>query len=236
MITIHQLDNQYHVYDDGHPLGFIELYDNPQHTANCYIKMELNSWDPCISEALFRRFREIAGRPLQVMVDTSNVAITDFLTAGGFVCKRTCYEVEACVSDYVGSVLDTELRYCSVGDQDYEFFCRRMFHHYLETHKAINPWTADDATFCAKLPKTAIYAKTDDSMFSVAFVENNEIAYVCSSSQEHFRLFAQDLISSLFAKHERIFFECDDCDWVAMILKSLFINQKSTGFCTYILA
>lgn len=235
MITIQKQDGKYCVHHKGRQLGFIELYDNPQHTTNCYVKMELSSWETSISEELWRKLKEIAGRPLQVMVDSSNVAITDFLTAGGFVCKRKCYEVDACVADYVGGIVDMDFCYCAAGDQDYESCCQMMYHHYLDTHKAINPWTADYETFCTKLPKTAVYAKTDNSILSIAFIESNEIAYVCSSDEQHFHRFAQSLISSMFTEHDRIIFECDDCDRAAMILKNLFVNQGDTGFCTFVL-
>lgn len=235
MITIQKQGGKYCVHHKGRQLGFIELYDNPQHATNCYVKMELSSWETSISEELWRKLKEIAGRPLQVMVDSSNVAITDFLTAGGFVCKRKCYEVDACAADYVGDIVDMDLCYCAVGDQDYESCCQMMYHHYLDTHKAINPWTADYETFCAKLPKTTVYAKTDNSILSIAFIESNEIAYVCSSDEQHFHRFAQSLISSMFTEYHSIIFECDNCDRVAIILKNLFANQSDIGYCTYVL-
>lgn len=235
MITIQKQDGKYCVHHKQQQLGFIELHDNPQHATNCYIKVELHSWETSISEDLWRKVREIARRPLQVMVDSSNMAIIDFLNAGGFVCKRKCYEVDACVADYVGGIVDMELYYCIVGDQDYEACCQMMYHYYLDTHKEINPWTADYDTFCAKLTKTAVYAKTDNTILSLAFIESNEIAYVCSSDQPHFHRFAQSLISSMFTAHNRIIFECDDCDRVAIILKNLFVNQSDTGFCAFVL-
>ena len=110
MITIQKQDGKYCVHHKGRQLGFIELYGNPQHATNCYVKIELSSWETSISEELWRKLKEISGRPLQVMVDSSNVAITDFLTAGGFVCKRKCYEVDACAADYVGGIVDMVVR------------------------------------------------------------------------------------------------------------------------------
>ena len=235
MITIQKQDGKYCVHHKGRQLGFIELYGNPQHATNCYVNIELSSWETRISEELWRQLKGISGRPFQVLGDLSNVAITDFLTAGGFVCQRKWYEGDACAAAYVGGIVDMDLCQCAVGDKDYKSCCQMMYHHYLDTHKAINPWTADYETFCAKLPKTAVYSKTDNSILSIAFIESNEIAYVCSSDEQHFHRFAQSLISSMFTEYHRILFECDNCDSVAIILKNLFTNQSNIGFCTYVL-
>ena len=110
-----------------------------------------------------------------------------------------------------------------------------MYHHYVNTHKEINPWTADYTAFRAELPEVAVYARSGNSIMSVAYIEDNEIAYVCSLSEQYFLIFAKALMQTMFMKHDNIFFECDNCDWVAMTLRSLFINQDESSFCTYIL-
>lgn len=38
----------------------------------------------------------------------------------------------------------------------------------------------------------------------------------------------------MFGKYESIIFEADDCDGLAMELKSMFINQDEESFDTYI--
>lgn len=235
MIILQKQDDRYYVDYKGGQLGWVELYDNPRHTRNCYVKIALNNLDRTLGKELWQKIKEIAGRPLQVMTDESDVAMTDFLTAGGFVCKRKCYEVTACAEDYIGGEGRMTLHYCSAGDQVYEDCCRMMYQHYSDAHKAINPLTASFTEFCVELPKAAVYAKINDSIISAAFCENNEIAYVCSSSERHFSCFAQSVISSMFKVYPSISFESDDCDWAAMVLRNMFINQDAMGFCTYVL-
>lgn len=104
----------------------------------------------------------------------------------------------------------------------------------MDTHQAVNPWTAGYEDFCAKLPPTAVYSKDGDAIESAAFVEGNEIAYVCSRALPHFSRFAQSLLPAMFQQYPRIVFECDDCAPAAMLLKNLFTNQSDTGFCTHI--
>lgn len=235
MITLTKRDGKYCVYSNGQWIGLIELFFNPYHSTNCYVKIEFDSWNADISEELFHKIKDIAGRPLQVMVNSINVDVINFLTAGGFICKRKCYEMEVCFSDYIGNVVNLECCRCFPGDKDYEFCCRMMYDYYVNTHKAINPWTSDFATFCSKLPETVLYNKTEDSICSIAFIEDNEIAYVCGSDEEHFCRFAQSLISLMFSEHDKVVFECDDCDAFAIILKNMFKSQADSCFCTYVL-
>lgn len=235
MVAIQKQDGKYCIYHEGQHMGTIELYDNPHHMSNCYVKLDMKHLDTSISAELFGKLKEITVRPLQAMIDSDDVKTAEFLIAGGFICKRRCYEVDAVADDYIGGSGGMRLCCCSTGAPDYEQCCGVMYCYYVNTHKAINPWTADYATFCAELPGTAVYAKMDDCIASLAFVACNEIAYVCGTDEDRFSQFAQSLASSMLAEHENIFFESDNCDWAAMMLKSLFINQDETSFDTYIL-
>lgn len=232
MVTIQERDNKYFIYQYGKNIGTAEFYDNPYHMANRYVKLNMQRFDTNTSAGLFSRLKKLAGRPLQVMVDSENTALTKFLLAGGFVCKRKCYEVKANSTDYIGGYSDT--CYCSADDLTYKRCCHIMYDYYTDMHKAINPWTADYTTFCAMLPSTAIYAKVNGNIFGLAFIEDNEIAYVCGTDKHYFPQFARSLASSMLAKHGNIFFECDDCDWAAMMLRALFANKNDQSFDTYI--
>ena len=152
MITLHKKNNLYQVQTNGQSLGVIEISRNPYHAANCYLKIELNRLEPSLGRQLWPQLRELAGRPLQVMVDASDIAMTHFLSASGFVCKRTCYEVDASVDDYAGGTADVKLFHCEAGQADYEACCQMLYRWYLDTHQAVNPWTAGYEDFCAKLP------------------------------------------------------------------------------------
>lgn len=235
MITLRQAEKNLVALWNGSYIGTILLYDNPFHIKNCYVKLDMESLDTEFSTELFERLKEIANRSLQVMVDSDQTVLTEFLIAGGFRCKRKCYEVEAGPEDYIGGREDLKLLRFSVGTPNYEEACRMMFHHYVATHEAISPWTADYLTFCEDMPKTVICAKTDGEIVSAAFVEENEIAYVCGRDERQFAYFARALITDMLAEYGTVCFESDDCDRVAMILKSMFIRQKETSFDTYIL-
>lgn len=234
MITIFKDNEKYCIYQDGEHLGTVELYENPYHTVNCYVKLNIKCLVPTISAELFAETKKIAARPLQAMVNSDDAEMIAFLVAGGFVCKRKCYEVEACADDYIGGSADIQLFRCSAGTPEHAFCCRLMYRHYTDTHKEINPWTAGYEAFCVALPATAVYAKCGNQIASLAFIEDNEIAYVCGTDKEHFLEFAKSLASFMFAQHECVFFESDDCDWAAMMLRSLFINQDDSSYDTYI--
>ena len=229
------LDGTYKVFQDDQCIGTLQLYDNPCHMKNCYVKPELEQLDARISAELFRELSQIAGRPLQVMVASEDTLLAAFLIAGGFQCKRKCYEVNARLEDYAGGSSDLPLMCCRVGEADYEAACQMMFHHYTATHEAVNPRTADYAAFCEKLPAMAVYEKAEDRIVSLAFVADDEIACVCSTDERHFSQFARSLASAMLAEYESIFFESDDCDWAGMMLRSLFVNQDETSFDTYVL-
>lgn len=234
MITIRKQDDKYGVYHGENQLGVVALYRNINHNTNCYVKLDIKDIDNNLSAELFGNLTEIAGCPLQAMVDSDNAALVEFFLAGGFVCRRKCYEVEACADDYIGGFSDMQLCRCSIGTPDYDHCCHLMYCYYTDIHKAINPLTAGYESFCAALPGAVIYAKCEGKIASLAFVECNEIAYVCGTDKEQFSRFSRALASSMLAEYKNIFFECDDCDWAAMMLKSLFINQYDASFDTYI--
>lgn len=234
MVTLMPDENTVAVCVDGACVGHIRLSDNPCHKRNCYIDLELNCYDNAVSAELFAKLAHWTQRPLQAMVNSGDAQITDFLIAGGFASKRKCYEVEACREDYVGIPAQTPLYRASAGERAYELCCETMYGHYINNHKDVNPWTAELSDFCSNLPKEVIYGMDGEEIVNVAFVEDGEIAYICSNNLPLFHGFAARLINDLFSRHETIFFESDDCDWAAMQLKSMFKNQDEVSFDTYV--
>lgn len=234
MVRLVQKDGKYAVYRDEQLMGFVELYDNPGHGKNRYVRLELELLDTEISGELFSGLRALAGRPLQAMVSSEDMELIAFLTAGGFRCRRKCYEVQAGAADYIGGKGNMELTRCAAGEPDYDAACGMLFQYYLATHEAVNPWTAGYTAFSAELPADVICGKADGRMVSLAFVEGNEIAYVCGADRQHFADFARSLASVMLEKYETVFFESDDCDWAAMTLKALFTNQDESSLDTYV--
>lgn len=235
MITLQKQDDRYCAYYGEQYIGTIKLYNNPNHMCNCYLKLDMKCLDAAIGTGLFKEIKAIADRPLQVMVDSTDEATIAFLTAGGFVGKRRCYEVDASADEYIGGNANMQLFYTYASDMEYEQCCSMLFDYYVETHKAVNPWTADYETFRYSMPTDVVFAKQDGEIIALAFVEGNEIAYVCGIDKRIFEDFARCLVGAMFKRYETICFECDDCDWAAMTLKSMFIDQDETSFDTYIL-
>ena len=234
MLKLQKTDDVCEVYQRERSIGSLRLYNNPCHTRNCYIKPELEQLNTEISAELFKKLREMEDRPLQVMVESDESELIAFLRSGGFTCRRKCYEVEACREDYIGGQKATHLDYCRNGEPDYEKAARLIYAHYVETHRAVNPWTADFEAFCGELPEEVICSSRGGEVVSAAFIEKNEIAYVCGADEESFEAFARSLVCAMLEKHETICFESDDCDQWAMRLRSLFKNQEETSFDTYI--
>lgn len=226
--------NKYSVLHNGESVGIVELSYNPYHKTNCYVRLELNCFDPQLSKELFVKLKEVAGCPLQVMADSDNAVLTTFLTVGGCICKRKCYESEVGIEDYIGKIENTQLRRTAAGEPEYEQACRQIFEHYVATHETINPWTSDYETFCKKLTDTVLYTESASEIIACAFVENNEIAYICSKDNSRFKEFAQHLATFMLSKYESVCFESDDCNWAAMTLRSLFQNLNETSYDTYL--
>ena len=109
-----------------------------------------------------------------------------------------------------------------------------MYAHYIDTHRVINPWTAEFPDFCRKLPGEAVYESDGERIANLAFVDNGEIAYIYAADKDRFVPFAASLIGWLFSRHDTVTFESDNCDWTAMELKAMFANQDENSFDTYI--
>lgn len=234
MNIIEKSAGQYIILHHGANIGTVALSHNPYHQTNCYVKLDLNHFDPNWSSELSAQLKETAGSPLQAMVSSDDVALTAFLTAGGWICKRKCYEVEARLEDYIGESRNIPLRCATAGDSQYKHACRLMYAYYVAAHEKINPWTGDEKAFCRELPETVFYAENASDIIACAFVEGNEIAYVYGKDSNHFTEFAQTLVPFMLSHNETICFESDDCDWVAMTLRSLFQNLDDSSYDTYL--
>lgn len=78
MIMLKHENSRYAVYRDGQRIGMVELYDNPYHMKNCYVKLELERLETGISVELFWKICETVKRPLQMMVSSDDNTLTEF--------------------------------------------------------------------------------------------------------------------------------------------------------------
>ncbi|HFI0633562.1 TPA: GNAT family acetyltransferase [Streptococcus suis] len=231
MLDISCQANTFHISHHGRPVGSIQTYSNPYHQTNAYLRLDLADYDCTIAEQLFQSLQtSLGGKPLQVMLSSAEQEKIYFLTAAGFVCKRKCYEFEVTKQDYLSQTGTTNLYIARKGTAPYQIACQQIFDHYQTVHQDINPWTASQEDFEKDLPDL-VYTDSENW----AFVENNEIAYVCGKDCGSFDNFIQQVISSLFEQYQQISFEADDCDPIAMRLADQFRHPNKPRWDTYIL-
>ncbi len=227
--------NIFNVTYDEKSIGEIELYNNTFHEQNQYLKLDLQEYNCLWSNRLFSLLRNQIGKPLQVMSPSENVEQRNFLLAGGFVCRRKCYEMEVSQKDLVASTNAVPLKIAHSEEPEWTDCAKIMFDYYKGTHGTINPLTVDMEAFCNILPKEVLFQEMDGEIKHVAFIEENEIAYIGSFDVSSVKVFAESVVSVLFNEFETIVFECDDCDIVAMTLRQLFSAEIEESYDTYIL-
>ena len=234
-----QGDHRYNVYQSGEDIGCITVSDSPFHNTHRYLNLGLTQYDPSISKDLFSRLRKELGQPLQIML-YSKPELCNFLTAGGFVRKRRCYELEVASSNLAISPAPTvELHTVHKGSVLYNTCCNLLYAYYSATHEAVSPLTATQEVFCTNLPKTVVCCVEDGKPVHYAFIEPDEvgyeIAYVGTTDFSSFSCFAQTLVHELFQKCDSLAAECDDTDPAAMQLMQLFNISIDGSYDTYIL-
>ncbi|HFU4112111.1 TPA: GNAT family acetyltransferase [Streptococcus suis] len=231
MLDISYQANTFHISYQGRPLGKIHSYQNPYHQTNIYLRLDLVDFDCTIAEQLFLSLQtSLGGKPLQVMLSSAEQERIHFLSAAGFVCKRKCYEFEVTKQDYLGQTTTANIITARKGTAPYQIACQQVFDHYQTVHQDINPWTASQEDFEKDLPDL-VYTDSENC----AFVENNEIAYVCGKDEQSFGSFIKAVICQLFEQYEQISFEADDCDTIAMHLANQFQFSDKPSWDTYIL-
>ncbi|HEP1784698.1 TPA: GNAT family acetyltransferase [Streptococcus suis] len=206
MLDISYQANTFRISHHGRPIGSIHTYSNPYHQVNTYLRLDLVDYDCTIAEQLFQSLQTfLEGKPLQVMLSSAEQERIHFLTAAGFVRKRKCYEFDVTKQDYLGQTTTANIITARKGTATYQIACQQIFDHYQTGHQDINPWTASQEDFEKNLPDL-VY--TDSKNY--AFIDTDEIAYVCGKDEQSFGSFIQAVICQLFEQYEQISFEADD--------------------------
>ena len=235
VVTIVKTDGGYEVFAGDASVGYVSVSKNPFHGQNAYLELNLRKLDPEIAKDLFALLRAELACPLQVMLSSGEGELAEFLHVGGFSRRRRCYEVEGSASDLLEVPVErVSLRETTKGASAYRLCCRLLYRYYRETHEAVSPLTASEAEFCEKLPIWVLYAGEGDRISHAAFVEDGEIAYLCTACPEEIPEFGESLLAHLFREKEKVFFECDDCDPAAMALRTMFRDPGAESFDTYI--
>ncbi|MBQ4097359.1 MAG: hypothetical protein IJC62_04280, partial [Clostridia bacterium] len=206
---------------DGMGIGHIFFKKNPYHNNAYYLTLELQQYDIEISKVIFDTLREKLHKRLVVMISSSDIEVISFLLQCGFTLKRKCYDVNASVETWNKAESNVSILKADLGSDAYKMCSLIMLERYISTHSNINPYTASAEDFFNVLPETVYYEMFDDEIVSLAFVDENEIAYVCGTDIRSFFAFAQNLVSLMFQINKNITLEADDCDEYAMIIKNM---------------
>ena len=236
-LKIGNLDNKaLEVKNEGIDIIKVPYYFNSFHNSNVYFKIdEVKLFDKLNSE-LLNKLSNYFGKPIQIMISSERKDVTNVLKNLGFECKRVCYEVEVGKEDCCVYEKYDEIKLITAykGSKEFIACADLMLERYMKIHLKINPWTGKKTDFFDILPGKVVYERNDGIIENLAFVENEEIAYVFGKDIDSFRKFSSNLIFNLFEKCKNIYFEADDCDEFAMELKKLFNIGDGVTWDTYV--
>lgn len=195
---------------------------NPFHNRNIYVDFDLDDMKNINIDTL-RKISEENHAPLQMMIGGYDTKKKDFIEENGFNRVRTCYGMSVRKDNLIKKeTAKINLFLAKEGDEKYIELAKIYFEYYKKTHKSINPLSVDFEEFKEILTKEVYY--NDESSINLAFVEDNEVAYVYTSDLDKADDFFKNLCEKLFNNYEEIFFEADDVDASAMHLKNIFIG------------
>ncbi len=200
----------------------VSIKKNHFHKKNIYIDFVLDDMKN-INRDSFKAISEENHAPLQMMIDGDDTKKKDFIEENGFKRVRTCYGMSVRRDDLIRKeTAKINLLLAKEGDEKYFELAKIYFEYYKKTHESINPLSVDFDEF-KKILTRDVYYNDEDGM-ALAFVEDNEIAYVYASDLDKADEFFYSLCEKLFNYYEEIFFEADDVDESAMRLKNIFIG------------
>ena len=211
------------------------VYNNPFHSGHVYLRIgehEASGIRPPQFEKLLAEYR----RPLQAMVSSNDRGTVDLLVKSGFILRRRCFECSFSASDllFPPEAEAKPLTETARGSRDYPECSKLMYAYYRDTHEPVNPVTASESEFREALPASAVYTKAEGIVEAAAFIEGNEIAYVCSRALDRFSDFARSLLAYLFSRYETVSFEADDTDPAATMLRNMFSSANAASWNTYV--
>ncbi len=200
----------------------ISIKKNHFHKKNIYIDFDLDDMKN-INRDSFKAISAENHAPLQMMIDGDDTKKKDFIEKNGFKRVRTCYSMSVRRDDLIRKeTAKINLLLAKEGDEKYFELAKIYFEYYKKTHESVNALTVDFDEFKNILTKDVYY--NDEDGMALAFVEDNEIAYVYASDLDKTDEFFYSLCEMLFNDYEEIFFEADDVDESAMRLKNIFIG------------
>ena len=211
----------------------MEVYIKKFHKNNIYIRIrDLEK----IKISDFEEISEKYLKPIQIGVYSDESHLVGLLKKSGFIKKRSTYEIEVKASDLKKPLEDPaiNLEIEEIGFEFYNKSARLLYDYYKMTHESVNPLTVDFEEFCEALPEKVLFYKKDSEIIFAAFIEENEIAYVAGFYDKETDVFLNALLAYMFDSFEEIFFEADDTDPLATILRDKFMEKSDLSYDTYI--
>lgn len=211
----------------------MEVYTKKFHKNNIYIKIS----DPeKISPGDFEEVSKKYLKPIQIGIYSDESHIVSLLKKSGFIKKRSTYEIEVKASDLKKTLVDSNISFeiAEIGSEFYNKSARLLYDYYKMTHEAVNPLTVGFDEFCQVLPEKVLFYKKESEIVFAAFIEENEIAYLAGFFDKETDVFLNAILAYMFDSFEEIFFEADDTDPLATILRDKFMEKSDLSYDTYI--
>ena len=210
----------------------METYINKYHAGHIYLRMDS---DAVMTEEQLNQILVDVDKPIQVNVDAEWEKANASLKALGFQLVRVCSCMKVgkgdlnCSLSRVTSILET-----SIGKAEYDGCVKMLYQHYKDTHESVNPLTATLDEFKEILPAKAIFYMTENTLQAAAFIEENEIAYLCGRDKDCLAELLPELVAYMFEQYDTLEFEADDTDWAATYLRGMFCGGEVSVYNTYV--
>lgn len=229
-------DSQYLISGAGQSIPAVEVFQNTFHAQHVYLKLLTDDFRLLAESKILPYIRSAEGRPLQAMVSTKECDVVRLLQKSGFERKRRCSEMKVRKTDLKRKLRrSTCIQEGHTGEKRYEDCSYFLYQYYQKTHESVSPLTAPYEVFRQRLPEQVFFPCSADTISCAAFVDGNELAYVCAENRAVFSAFIEEVLSRMFDACSELCFEADDTDWAASALKDLFSCEAENCYDTYVL-
>lgn len=211
----------------------METYTNKFHSKNLYIKIkDMSQIKPEDFDELIKK----SGKALQIGLYSDQEDVIAFIKKCGFSLKRVTYELEVGKDDLKKPLIDEglKLKKTTKGQKSYHTCLKLLYDYYKKTHQSINPLSVGLEEFARTIPENALYYEENGKIIFAAFLENDEIAYLAGSDLKNPKALIAATLRETFKANEKIFFEADNTDPLASMMKDFFKENSESTYETYV--
>ena len=211
----------------------METYTNNFHSKNLYIKIkDINQIRPEDFDKLIKE----SGKALQIGLYSNQTDVIAFLKKCGFSLRRITYELEVGKADLKKPLIDEglKLKKTTKGQKSYHNCLKLLYDYYKKTHQSINPLSVGLEEFARTIPENALYYDENRKLIFAAFLENDEIAYLAGSDLKNPKALIAATLIEAFKTNEKIYFESDNTDPLASMMKDFFKENSEPVYETYV--